>query len=148
LTISHLSIIEVIQDNLSASENGLPLLLERLKSLVPILRVDNSLVHFILHILPRPRNSLKASPHTNGSSLADLLRQSNSLTKGRSSRLTKNLGAIASLFRDYLDKAIRNAEKVGLRSADATAGQDKIARTGEADEGREPVGAAGAGDDA
>lgn len=139
---------------LLALEHRLPLLLERLERLIPIIRSNNPLIHLILNLLPRPRHSLEPSTDRNRPALANLPRQPHALAQHRLARRQQHaliLVALARLLRLLVrdvHQPVRDAQEVGLGCGDAAAREDKIARAGEADERGQAVGAAGAGDDA
>lgn len=142
-------------------ENRLPLLLKRLESLIPVLRVNNPPVHFILLLLPRPSNSLQSGTNGNRPALANLLRQPNGLGERGPAGSLQDVAAlgpvsssrtaaagVALVLGQDLDEAVGDAEEVRLGGGDAAAGEDEVAGAGEADDGGEAVCAAGAGDDA
>lgn len=135
-------------NELSALEDRLALLLESLESLVPVLGFDHSLIHLILNLLPRIRHSLQASPHTDRTTLANLLRKSHSLTQSSLPRLLENIAPGALILGHNLDQTVRDTEKIGLWGGDAAARQDEVTGAREADQSWEAVGAASAGDDA
>ena len=137
--------------HLSSLEDGFPLLLEGHEGLVPVLGGDDALVHFVLDLLPGPRDSLQRGPDGDGASLTDLLGQPDGLGQGTPAGELQQAAVLAAgglLLRADLDEAVGDAEEVGLGGGDAAAGEDEVAGAREADEGGQAVGAAGAGDDA
>ena len=137
-----------LKTTLPPLEDGLPLLLERLEGLVPILGRDNPLVHLILLLLPRPHDGLQRRPDGHRPALANLLGQPHGLGEGRLARQREDVGTLALVLGDDLYETVGDAEEVGLGGGDATSREDEVAGAGDADEGGEAVGAAGAGENA
>jgi len=138
--------------SLPALEDGLALLLERLKGLVSVLGVDDALVHLGLLLGPGPRHGLQRRPDGHGPAFANFLREAHALGQSGLARDLEDIlcctCAVTLVLGDNLDEAVRDAEEVGLGGGDAAAGEDEVAGAGEAHEGGQAVGAAGAGEDA
>lgn len=89
---------------------------------MPILGVYHALIHLVLNLFPGPSNSLEGCPHANGSSLTNLLGEPHSLAQGSFPSFSENIGAVPLILRNNLDKAISDAEEVGLGGGDPAAG--------------------------
>ena len=105
-------------------KHRLPLLLERLQSLIPILRPDHSQIHFIFLLLSRPSNRLQASPDGNWPSLANLPCQSHRLRESSLLRYLQDLCTISLILWQYFYKSIRYAEKVRFRGGNPATSED------------------------
>lgn len=133
---------------LPSLEDGLAFLLESLESLVTVLGINYTLVHFSLRLGSSPSDGLESSSNSHRATLTNFLSEANCLGQGRLASKGEDIGAVALVFGDDFDEAISNAEEVSFGSGDAAAGQDEIASAANANEAGETVSAACAGDDA
>lgn len=67
---------------LPAFEDRLPLVLKSLERFVPVLSVDDALIHFVLLFRARPRKGLQGGSDGDGPTLTNLLSQANGLCEG------------------------------------------------------------------
>lgn len=138
-------------------EDRFPLLSKRLQGLIPILRLDDPVIHRILHLLVRPLHSLQRRPRRDRPALADLRGQPNSLAqhvpprrredlvRGRLVPVLQLLHVLLALRHD-LDQPVRDAQEVGLRRGHPPAGEDQISCAPDSDQRGEAVRPSRAGD--
>ena len=148
LHLSHTELLAVSVLHLSSLEHRLSLLLECLEGFVAVLSVNNALVHLGLLLGASPGNSLESSSDSNGATLADLLGETNGLSKSDLASLWQNVRGIALILGNDLNEAVGDAKEVSLGGGDAATSEDQIAGTAETNQSGETVGASSSGEDA
>lgn len=123
-------------------KHRLPLLPKRLQRLRTVLRRNNSIISRILALLAGfpAVHGLQCGSDGYRSAFADIYSSLHRLFEDFAASGTGRLG----LFLCDFDQPVAEAHEVGFGTADAAAGEDEVAGSGEADDGGEAVGAASA----